>query len=89
MRHLVELGFDCRIDGGMVVSVDVCPDRGVAIDVFATVPIPEDCALSFDENDWIVIGRAPRLHLRKGMPDVALFSGDERIGIHVRESWGG
>jgi hypothetical protein len=36
-----------------------------------------------------VIGRAPRLHLRKGMPDVALFSGDEGIGIHVRESWGG
>jgi len=89
MRHLVELGFDCRIDGGMVVSVDVCPDRGVAIDVFATVPVPKDCALSFDEHDGIVIGRTPCFHLRKGMPDVALFSGDERIGIHVRESWGG
>jgi hypothetical protein len=36
-----------------------------------------------------MLGRAPGLHLGKGMPDVLLFSGDERIDVHVGRSWGG
>ena len=88
MCHFVELRFNGRVYGGMVMTMDICPDRRIAIDVFTTVTVPKDRALALDQHDRFVIGRAPCLHLRKGMPDVPLFSGDEGIVIHMRSIMG-
>ena len=88
MCHFVELRLNGRVYRWMVVTMDICPDGGVAVDVFTTMTIPEDGALSLDQHDRFVIGRTPCLHLREGVPDVPLFSGDERIAIHTRASWG-
>ena len=89
MCHFVELRLNGRVYGGMVVTMDVCPDRRIAIDVFTTVTVPKNGALALDQHDGFVIGRTPCLHLRKGVPNVPLFSGDEGVIIHTRTSWGG
>ena len=74
MCHFVELRLNGRVYGGMVVTMDVCPDGRIAIDVFTTVTVPKNGALALDQHDGFVIGRAPCLHLRKRVPDVPLFS---------------
>lgn len=89
MCHFIELRLNGRVDRGMVVTMDVCPDGGIAVDVFTTVTVPENGALPLDQHDGFVIGRAPCLHLREGVPDVPLFGGDEGVAIHTRASWGG
>ena len=89
MCYFVELRLNGRVYGGMVVTMDICPDRRIAIDVFTTVTIPKDRALALDQDDRFVIEGAPCLHLRKWVPDVPLFSDDEGIVIHMPASWGG
>ena len=85
MRHLIELRFNGGIDRGMAVTVDVCPNGGVSIDIFATMAVPEDRASALDEHERVVLRRAPSLHLRKGMPEMLFFGGDEKVGFHVRK----
>ena len=85
MSDFIELGFDGGIDRGMAMTMDVCPNGGVSVDIFATMAVPEHCASAFDEHERMVLWRAPRLHLRKGMPEVPLFGGDEKVGFHVRK----
>ena len=75
MCHFVELRLDGRIYDGMVMTMDICPDRRIAIDVFTTVAVPKDGPLALDQHDWFVIGRTPCLHLRERVPDMLLFGG--------------
>ena len=89
MCHFVELRLDGRINDGMVVTMDVCPDRRIAIDVFTTVAVPKDGPLALDQHNWFVIGRTPCLHLRERVPDMLLFGGNQGVVIHTRRSWGG
>ena len=85
MRYLIELGFNGGIDRGMAVTVDVCPNGGVSVDIFATMAVTEDRASALDEHERVVLWGAPSLHLRKGMPEVSFFGGDEKVGFHVRK----
>ena len=85
MSDPVELAFDGGIDCGMPVTVNVCPDGGIAINVFATMAVPEDRTVAFNEHERLVRRCAPRLHLRKGMPEMSFFGGDERVDFHVRK----
>ena len=85
MRHLIELGFNSCIDRWVAVTVDVRPNGGVSVDIFATMAVPEDRASAVDEHERVVLRRAPSLHLRKGMPEMLFFGGDEKVGFHVRK----
>ena len=85
MSDFIELGFDGGIDRGMAMTMDVCPNGGVSVDIFATMAVPEDRASHLDEHERVVLWRAPSRHLRKGMPVMLFFGGDEKVGFHVRK----
>ena len=68
MRDPVELVADGGNDFRVPVAVDICPDRGISVEVFAAAAVPEDRPFAFDQNDRLMLIRAPRLHLGEGMP---------------------
>src|SRR5439155_22293107 len=52
----------------MIVPVQIGPDGGIAVEIFATSHITEYCALSGNNDDRIAI--EPFAHLRERMPYV-------------------
>ena len=85
MSDPIELAFNGGVDCGMAVTVNICPDGGIAIDVLAALPVPENCAAALNEHERVVLWGAPGPHLSKGMPEVSFFSGDEQVDFHVRK----
>ena len=52
----------------MVVAVQIGPDGGIAVEILATARIPEDCALSGNDDDRLAI--EPVAHLSERVPEV-------------------
>jgi hypothetical protein len=43
----------------MAMTMDVCPDGGIAIDILSAVEVPEHCAMALDEDERFVLRCAP------------------------------
>ncbi len=71
---------------GVPMPVDVRPDGGVSVDVLPPLGIPEDRAVSLDQNQWLVGRVAPGFHLGKGMPEILAIEADEGFGAGFMES---
>ncbi len=72
-RCLVLNSFD---DLAAAVAVNVCPDRGVPIEIALAVHIEEPHAFAPDDHQRSVIGGAPLLLTGEGMPTVGFVCGD-------------
>ena len=81
VRHALQLVADGSVDLRVAMAVDVGPDGGVAVDVFAPLAIAQDGPLAFHQHERFVLGRAPVAHLGERMPAMAFVGGDE-IGCH-------
>ena len=79
MRDPVELVADGRSDFRVPVPVDICPDRRISVEVFAAAAVPEDRPLAFDQNDRLMLVRAPLFHLGEGMPCVRFVPRHQRF----------
>ena len=71
MGDAAELAFDGGVDFGMIVAVEIRPDGGLGIEVFAAMDIFKDSAYAArDENR---LASQPITHLRERMPDVLVI----------------
>src|SRR5437867_7562403 len=52
----------------MIVPVQIGPDGGIAVEIFATAHVPEHCALSGNDEDRLAI--EPVAHLRERVPEI-------------------
>jgi hypothetical protein len=70
-----------RLDGTdnfrMRMSVDIRPDRAVAIEVSLAAGVEQSAAASLNYNQGLVSGIAPITHLGEWMPDVGLVCRNE------------
>ena len=77
MRHAVELVANRAIDCWMRVAMDVCPNRGVAVQVAAALAVLQPTALASHQDKRRVVFRAPFLHRCEGVPKVLLVALDQ------------
>ena len=82
MGQLPSLIADRGDDFRMRVTVDICPDRAVPVEVFAAFGIDKKTAASFDQHERIVLRRAPVLHLRERVPNVPFVGLAELVDGH-------
>ena len=61
----------------MIVPVQIGPDGGIAVEIFATSHITEYCPLSGNDNDRLAI--EPVAHLRERVPEVRVVKVGERM----------
>ena len=77
MRDFPEL----RVDGGaelsVIMAVQVRPDGGVRVEIFASMNVFEH--RSFASHDYNRIGLKPVTHLRERMPNVLMVEFGERM----------
>src|SRR5206468_11807921 len=71
MRNPPKLALDRRVDLRMIVAVQVRPDRGIRVQVFAAVNIFEHRAIAASDHDRLTL--QPVAHLGEGMPDVLVI----------------
>ena len=77
VRDLVELLTEGVIQVGVVVAMDVRPDRGVAVQVTLPFPVDQPVALAADQVETGVVLILP--HLGKRMPPEAPVGGIEGV----------
>jgi hypothetical protein len=82
-RRLLLDGLD---NVGVRMTVNVGPDRTVAIEVFAAGGVDQHAAASFDQDEGIMPDRAPVPHLGERMPEVRLVGLPEFVGGHGRRA---
>ena len=70
MGDAVELLAYRAGDGGVGVTVDICPNRGIAVQVAAALAVLKHCALAAHEDKRVVVRLAPIAHGGEGMPKV-------------------
>jgi len=67
MRDFPELPPDGGIDLRVIVAVEVGPNRGIRVKIFASVNVPQHRAPACGDDHWLAF--QPVTHLRKRMPD--------------------
>ncbi len=66
-----ELAADGGVDFRMLVAVKICPDRRVAVEVFAAVDVAKDGAASRGDDDGLAF--EPVAHLGERVPEVLMI----------------
>ncbi len=83
MGDFLQLPVNRRVDLGMVMAVEIGPDRGVGIEVFFPGDIPEHCATARNDHDRLAF--QPVAKLGEWMPDARVIEASKfvhrRIGI--------
>ena len=77
MGNVPQLLVDGGVEFRMVVAVQIGPDGGIGIEIFAAMNIFDDCAFAADDDNWF--GLEPIAHLREGMPDEAVIELGELV----------
>ena len=77
MGDLLQLPLDGGIDPGMIVSVEVGPDRGVGIQIFPAARISQQRPLPFNDDDGFALEPIP--HLGERVPEVAVVEFGKRV----------
>ncbi len=77
MGNFFQLPCDGRINFGMLVSVEVRPDRRVRIKKLTALHISEHRAFTFDDDNRLAF--EPVAHLREWMPEVLVIQFGERV----------
>src|SRR2546425_5864064 len=61
----------------MIVPVQIGPNGGIGIEIFATAQITKYCALSGNDDDRLAI--KPVAHLRERVPEIRMIKLGERM----------
>ena len=80
MGHLVQLFPNRLIQNLMIVSVNVGPDRRVAVQIASAETVFQPRSAPGNQHEWLVIGRNPVAHLRERMPDIGFIELDQGVG---------
>src|SRR4029077_13294417 len=81
MRNPIKLTTDCRINVRVIVPMNVRPNGGISIDVFATSAVTQHCPVAFGQNQWLMLRGAPLTHVSKRVPDKSLVGFDQSFRI--------
>src|SRR5688572_24000118 len=83
MRNSAKLCSDCSINPGLIVPVQVGPDRRVRVQILAPPHILEHRSPALHNHDRFTL--QPIAHLRERMPDVLMI--ELRKGMHHASAW--
>src|SRR5213082_3044521 len=83
-----QLLANCPIDPRMIMPVNICPDRRVPVDVFATTAVAQERAVPLDNHDWFMLRRAPFRHVSEGVPNKLFVCGNQFFGVPVGHPFG-
>src|SRR2546423_4857442 len=83
-----QLLANCQIDSRMIMPVNICPDRRVPVDVFATTAVAQERAVPLDNHDWCMLRRAPFRHVSEGVPNKLFVCGNQFFGVPVGHPFG-
>src|SRR5205814_4728000 len=83
-----QLLANCPIDPRMIMPVNICPDRRVSVDVFATTAVAQERAVPLDNHDWCMLRRAPFRHVSEGVPNKLFVCGNQFFGVPVGHPFG-
>jgi hypothetical protein len=81
VRDAIELATNSRINVWVVVPVNVCPDGGIPIDVFATPAVTQHRSVPFDQNQWLMLRGTPFRHVSKRVPDELLVPSNQLVCV--------
>ena len=73
----VKLLENGSIDPGMIMAMNIRPNSRIAVEVFASLGVAQDCAPAFDDYQRFVLWRAPFRHICEWMPDERFVRGHE------------
>jgi hypothetical protein len=76
-----ELIADGPGDFRVPVTMDICPDRRISVDVFSAAAVPQDRPFSFDQNERLMPFRAPLHHLGERMPAMGLVQSGQGFRV--------
>src|SRR6476646_3178802 len=82
-----QLLANCPIDPRMIVPVNICPDRGVPVDVFSTTAVAQERAVPLDNHDWFMLRRAPFRHVSKGVPNKLFVRGNQFFSVPIAHAF--
>ena len=72
-----QLALDGGVEPGMVVPVQIGPDGGVGVEIFAAMHIPQHGALALHDDDRLAL--EPVAHLGERVPEVAVVEFGQRV----------
>ena len=77
MGDFVELTPDSCVELQVMMPVQIGPDGGVRIQIFASTDIYQDSALAANEHDGLAFQPVP--HLGEGMPEIFVVQFSEKM----------
>ncbi len=77
MRDFFKLSLDRRVDSGMIVAVQICPNRRIRVEIFTSANVVQHRAFARDNDNRLAF--QPVAHLGEGMPDELVIKFGERV----------
>ena len=77
VRDFFELSLDGRVDSGMIVAVQIRPDRRIRVEIFPSANVVQHRAFARDNDNRLAL--QPVAHLGEGMPDELVIKFGERV----------
>jgi hypothetical protein len=80
MRDFFELLFDRSVDLGVIVAVQIRPNRRIRVEIFTSANVVQHRAFAGDNDNRLVL--QPVAHLGEGMPDELVIEFGELVHLN-------
>ena len=81
VRDFFELLLNCRVDLRMIVAVQICPNRRIRVEIFASTQVAQNRAFARDDDRRFAF--QPVTHLGEGMPDELVIKFGELVHLRL------
>lgn len=78
--NLFQLSLNPAVNLRVVVPVEICPNRGVRVQVFPPMNVAQESPATFHDDDRVAL--KPILHLRERMPHIAKVKFGELVHFY-------
>lgn len=80
MRDLFELSLDRRVDPGVIVAVQIRPNRRIRVEIFTSANVVQHRTFARDNDHRLAL--QPVAHLGEGMPDKLVIKLGKRMHLN-------
>jgi hypothetical protein len=80
VRDFFELSLDRRVDFGMIVAVQIRPNRRIRVEIFMSTHVAQNRAFARDNDNRLAL--QPVAHLGERMPDKLVIKLGKRVHLN-------